>query len=339
MNRLVLNILKITLFGLIFLFTFVADSHKADAFSFERTLKMGMTGEDVRELQKILNKDPRTTVSSVSYGSLGQETTYFGNLTHLAVIRFQELYPNDILKPNDLSRGTGIVGNSTRKVLNGTISVTKPFPVVVAPVVSNENLDNTNNDTDIASTSNPENPNLKNIDKFISAVETVSLKKGIAKSEIEKIKSLIYRDVATSTNLQETFIDLVENNISYYIPKESPVRPLLSRILAKLNWTVEPKIANAQTTGSPFGGAILFSFYCSCSQNWLITLTPLPPTYPALLTYMTGTQAFLSYNIPFTVWLLGEYMPGAGQCSVFAGTGCVSISSEGAITPMVGSSL
>ena len=85
--------------------------------------------------------------------------------------------------------------------------------------------------------------------------------------------------------------------------------------------------------GTPFGGALLYALPCN-GGIWNITLTPLPPSFAGLLSYISGSQAFPSYNIPATNWLLGEYAPGPGVCWV----GHIFIPSEGIISPMVGSS-
>lgn len=94
------------------------------AYTFTRNLKQGDTGTDVLELQKILNSNSTTKVSSSGAGSIGQETTYFGNATRKAVIAFQELYRSEILTPAGLSKGTGFVGASTRQKLNSMNSIT-----------------------------------------------------------------------------------------------------------------------------------------------------------------------------------------------------------------------
>lgn len=88
------------------------------AYTFNRTLSVGDSGQDVYELQKILNSDSRTQVAQDGVGSPGNESYYFGQKTKQAVIAFQNLYREQILIPNRLSEGTGFVGKSTLAVLN-----------------------------------------------------------------------------------------------------------------------------------------------------------------------------------------------------------------------------
>jgi len=52
----------------------------------------------------------------------GLVTGNFLQLTQSAVIRFQEKYANEILKPLGLERGTGFLGAMTRAKINEILS-------------------------------------------------------------------------------------------------------------------------------------------------------------------------------------------------------------------------
>lgn len=83
-------------------------------FQFNRNLtKNNSYDSDVENLQKILVEENCMTESEI-----GQWWGFFGNKTLNGVIKFQEKYSNEILKPVGLTKGTGYVGNSTRAFLN-----------------------------------------------------------------------------------------------------------------------------------------------------------------------------------------------------------------------------
>ena len=89
---------------------------------FEANLKQGAFGQEIRCLQIILNLDPKTKIAKEGDGSPGKETSQFGKLTTSALIRFQEKYVAEILKPANLKSGNGFVGPLTRKKLNQLLS-------------------------------------------------------------------------------------------------------------------------------------------------------------------------------------------------------------------------
>jgi peptidoglycan hydrolase-like protein with peptidoglycan-binding domain len=85
---------------------------------FIKNLKLGDTDSDVLALQKLLNLNVDTLVSVSGAGSPGYETTYFGQKTKTAVIKYQNKHVKEILIPNGLTVGTGYFGASTRAFVN-----------------------------------------------------------------------------------------------------------------------------------------------------------------------------------------------------------------------------
>lgn len=90
--------------------------------AFTATLSLGSSGAQVTALQQLLNRDADTHVALSGPGAPGNESSYFGQRTKAAVIRFQEKYASEVLAPAGLARGSGYVGSYTRAKLNALSS-------------------------------------------------------------------------------------------------------------------------------------------------------------------------------------------------------------------------
>ena len=87
------------------------EAKKAETMNFRSNLSQGSQGNTVKYLQECLAQFEDVYPE-------GEVTSYFGPKTKEAVIKFQEKYFDDILKPSNLTQGNGLVGPSTRAKLN-----------------------------------------------------------------------------------------------------------------------------------------------------------------------------------------------------------------------------
>lgn len=60
--------------------------------TFNRQFEIGSTGQDVKCLQELLNRDPDTRIATTGPGSPGNETDYFGEMTMDALRRFSQKF-------------------------------------------------------------------------------------------------------------------------------------------------------------------------------------------------------------------------------------------------------
>ncbi len=313
-------------FILILVATFLGGvSARAQTTPFTLNLSLGSVGPQVILLQQLLNKDPATRIASTGPGSSGNESRYFGILTKAAVIRFQNKYASEVLAPAGLSQGTGRVGTFTRMKLN-VLSLPTP-PATLSPTYQPVSI----------ATTTVQNTNLKNVDAFLATLNTVATKQGLSSTAIASIKQQVLKDLATTTDLRTLFLKQIGAASKQASKDDSFLGTTLATLGQALDTLFRPEKAHAATS-VPFGGALLYAFLCTQSYTWLITLEPLPPSFAELLSYVPYTQAFFSYNIPYTTELLGEYEPGAGSCVAGICPYCITIPNEGMISPMTGSS-
>ncbi|MFA6339108.1 MAG: hypothetical protein WCW87_03575 [Candidatus Paceibacterota bacterium] len=133
--------------------TTTATSGSASLFpfngTFTRTLTLGMSGYDVQMLQKFLNSSSDTKIASTGAGSPGNETTYFGQLTKNAVIKYQNKYATKLVFPKGFYSGDGIFDSTTRNMVNLAIASN---PQILAQ--STQNTSNNSNSQTQTSTTN-----------------------------------------------------------------------------------------------------------------------------------------------------------------------------------------
>ncbi len=101
----------------------VQEIEKVNNENINQDLQQGSTGKQVQKLQECLSNFPDIYPSQ-------KVTSTFGSETKEAVTKFQEKYADEILTPNNLTKGNGKVGLSTRTKLNelcfkGESTVTK----------------------------------------------------------------------------------------------------------------------------------------------------------------------------------------------------------------------
>src|SRR3989344_7825301 len=100
--------------------------HSVLNIQFIKSLKFKSEGEEVKQLQQILN-NLGFVIAKEGVGSKGNETNYFGSLTREAVKKFQCQH-NIVCSGNEQTTGYGLLGLKTRAKLN-ELSATTPSTI------------------------------------------------------------------------------------------------------------------------------------------------------------------------------------------------------------------
>ncbi len=246
------------------------------------------------------------------------------------------------------STGYGVVGPKTRAAMQKILAAASPSSAPTTP----SSLAVPVALTPDTQTPPGVNPNSVNADYFKNYLDTYARQNGVSAQDLQIIDAAIEAQASSLSDYRALFFQNLSGQ-STTTPTTGASSgssgssggsaaggiaagigaAALSQGLSSASSAAGPSCG---VPGTPFGGKLLYPFFCACSGTWLVGIQPLPPSYPVLLTYMPGTQQCLSKNIPFTTELLGKYTPGAGVCLV-PGTPCVTIANEGLILPGTGS--
>ncbi|PJC51357.1 MAG: hypothetical protein CO031_03015, partial [Candidatus Nealsonbacteria bacterium CG_4_9_14_0_2_um_filter_37_38] len=179
----------------------VTGGEKVWCHDFNRNLKYGNAGEEVRALQTALQKEGfyKRTI-----------TGDFDEYTASAVVGFQEKYKEDVLVPWGLEHGTDYVGPTTRAKLNKLYGCSKPSITVLSP---------NGGETWIVGNTYNITWNASGIDKVNIYLEEIELPGGIQPK------------IACSSLP-------CDSNVSFCPPCDKAIAKNISASLGKYSWTI-----------------------------------------------------------------------------------------------------
>ena len=311
------------LLGVACLPLFVAN---ADGWHFPREMRLGARGPDVFALQKMLNESAQTRVAERGAGSLGNETNYFGPATTRAVAVFQ--------RQNAITGETGRVGPATLAVLNkkNISRRNSPLEGSTPPTTVGGGRD-----VYVKEVGDEEknHPNSRNLDQFLNIIKQVGGAQGRTADDLQKLSEEVRSyALGTTTDFFTEFAKKARGNSSS-ISLESPFKNRIGSLLEKFA-SIFALRADAQAPS--FGGMVVYVFPCTCSGNWLVGMVPLSVPPISLITHYQGSQAYAWFNAPFTLFMLGNYIPQGAPCLFYVGLACTTLPSQAQTTPILGSS-
>jgi peptidoglycan hydrolase-like protein with peptidoglycan-binding domain len=325
-------------FGTFFLLSFVLFMPRGvGAVLFPRNLSAGISGEDVRELQQLLNTDPVTRIAESGSGSPGNESTYFGLLTKAAVVRFQEKFAADILYPAGLFSGNGFVGPATRAKLaligtvpqallptNPTSAISTPSPVShlfpqTSPIPTSlygPTPDPNAAKEDFIADLHKEARLQGGDEKIIDTVVAPEIRKTDQAKAVAEFTARFNKDAAEALKKQQAKAD-----------EHLGIFSRLGNIFASI---FVPKTAEAIVG---FGGKVTGSYTgCNCPPGVVIVYVSAPRGGSYAYAPLFGTKPYAYYNAPYSQIILGNQIPGVPACWITVSTGCANVTTTGLMT-------
>lgn len=185
------------------------------SYTFNTNMKLGSTGTDVMNLQKVLNMYPQTQVAASGAGSPGMETSYFGPATRNAANKFQALHLVEL----GITAPTGNVFAGTRALLNQVCTGTGTNPGNNLPVgcTSTSGFSPVTGQSCSTGTTNP-NPTTGPVSVMLSSSQPSGMI--VASQSGARLADFVFTGNGTVTNieLQRTGIssDSVLTNVYLY---------------------------------------------------------------------------------------------------------------------------
>ncbi len=186
----------------------------SSCYQFERNLRVGNTGADVKALQQTLNANGFTVAAAGHAGSAGMETSYFGNATKNALIKWQEANAATTLAPWGLTSGTGFFGATSRAEMNkcapgtpttpGTGTVSGAVSVSLASVQPNNVL-----------VQNSVNATLANFNFSGTGIVTGVKLNRIGVSNYDSVSNVYLYDTNTGARLTDGMTMLSNGTVSF----------------------------------------------------------------------------------------------------------------------------
>ena len=183
--------------------------------AFDTNLKYGQTHPDVKALQQFLNTNG-FSVAKTGLGSIGLETSFFGNATVAALQKYQEAHRKDILDPIGQKTPTGLFYPATRAHVNKRLGA-------VSPTVVSDMTVGTSISKFIFS---------RNLSRGASGADVRALQDRLSKEKFLIVESSGYFDSAT-----ESAVALFQKQNS--IEQTGTVGP---KTRAKLNASINPAV-------------------------------------------------------------------------------------------------